>query len=78
MTAPLGGKRRERKRLVRCGHRGLHLQYCADIDDSVRADCPHCLGVAVVDRAELDGRTPVTPIVLERLSNRIARKVTDG
>lgn len=68
VTAPLGGRRRERKRLVRCAHRrvtaGLRLP-----SKQYYVRCDSCGAESRYD-----------PVLHERASlpERIARKVTDG
>lgn len=79
MTSPLGGKRRERKRLKRCAHRNVvSFVEASSIDDVLACrDCGSSRRIARTlmltrELAPLDLRTEFS------LPDRIARKAADA
>lgn len=52
MALPLGGKRRERKKLKRCDHAGAFF-FDDALTASIRVVCPRCDGRAIVSRVSM-------------------------
>jgi len=85
VTLPLGGKRRERKRLVRCIHAGMSMR---NVEHGVSLFCSDCNGEATMsdeERRELEavgGRTLAIGRLIDRFKQTtrrsIARKAVDG
>jgi hypothetical protein len=79
MTSPLGGLRRNRKRLKRCAHNGLTVWDDPSLP-AVKAACSRCGATAVVTLDEIRSSVP-TPgpyLLMERMPSRIARKAADA
>ena len=73
MTAPLGGKRRERKRLVRCGHKDQTSWFDPETTDTLMK-CYDCGATGTIDR--MFAQTSKRPYL--KLPDRIARKTADA
>lgn len=71
MTPPLGGKRRERKRLKRCAHAGM-IRFRDDRADTVTYECSRC-GAKVVNSVQALRDHAGDP-----LPDRIARRMEDA
>ena len=86
MTAPLGGKRRERKRLKRCAHRGAGV-WRDPADDAAVVECRDCGSTARVSSHHVTALVGMTKPMNEtifaehmtrKLPPRIARKAVDA
>lgn len=77
MSAPLGGKHRERKRLVRCKHRRYASFWSHDSDELI-IRCSVCGGEMRISALELRGMRTPCAFALERIPPTIARKASDG
>lgn len=77
MTPPLGGKRRERKRLKRCAHRRARTIHVPD-KLAMRTQCPDCLAWAeTVSYTRLNPLMSMS-VVAHALPDRIARRTEDA